>query len=87
MTGERAIAENITAADILEMLAVVLIEMRVHESPSYPKIMADVFHHVPRMLRYDRDPTEIYADIQKLAARHGVEDYIEMLARRCKDSG
>jgi hypothetical protein len=75
---------EITTAIILEMLAVVLIEIRVHESPLYPATMADVFHHVPRLINQGAEPELIYADMQKIAARHGVEEYLEQLTRHCQ---
>lgn len=70
---------NLTKDILLDMLGCVLIEMRNHTNKKYAPVMADVFHNVPARLILGIPAAEIYCDMQRVAKRHGVEEYLSRL--------
>lgn len=72
---------KITNHILLDMLGVVLVEIRAHSNPKYGKTMSDVFHNVPARIIRNVAPIEIYEDMIRVAKRHSVEDYLAKLLK------
>jgi len=72
----------ITYDILLDMLGIVLIEIRARKNQQYAKALADVFHNVPARIIIKMEPNNIYLDMLKVAKRHGgeIENYIEKLS-------
>jgi hypothetical protein len=68
--------QAITDQIILDMLGIVLIEIRAHTNPDYAKHMADIFHNVPARLIRKTPAQEIYEDMLQVANRLGLEKYL-----------
>lgn len=77
--------EIITTENILEMLGIVLIEIRAGDRVEYSTKMSDIFHHAPGMIARKHDPMSIYEDMKIIARRHGAEDYLDSLLNHIKN--
>ncbi len=67
-------------SDLLNMLYVVLKEMRTNEHPNYAKAMAQTFHGLPIRMAEGVPAEEIYSQMKSLAAENGTTAYLEQLA-------
>ena len=67
---------EVTEQLLLDMLGLVLAEIRSRDEAHYAKTMADVFHNVPSRLAAKMPAEEIFNDIMRVAKRHNLENII-----------
>lgn len=66
---------------ILRFLHLVFVEIRGTENIKKARILADVVHNVPMMIKNDRSHEAIIDEIARKAKRQGAEEYFSNLLK------